>query len=204
MNELVKINNSLDISNMDDQDIDILYQQIVQRKMNNMLARQEQLENKMLKLQEKVDIKQTELENKIDDIKIDNEKKLEVTINTYRVDKNKWGFESQADFGNRFRVSIGSRTVGKLFKVIGIAKKSKKKTEATRDAINSGKATTEIVKGYETFRWHHEKCIKQLEKWLLDHDLLEEFYSIDKENELQIFIHNLYDKYVINNSNIED
>ena len=198
MNELVKIN-SLDISKLDDQDVDIIYQQIMQRKFNNMLARQEQMEDSMKKLEARIDINQTELENRIEDMKIDNEKKLEVTINTYRVDKNKdkWGFESQADFGNRFRVSIGSKTVGKLFKVIGIAKKSKKKTEPTRDAINSGKSTTEIVKGYETFRWHHEKCIKQLEKWLLEHDLLEEFYSIDKENDLQIFINNLYDTYVI-------
>lgn len=196
MNELVKIN-SLDISKLDDQDVDIIYQQIMQRKFNNMLARQEQMEDSMKKLEARIDINQTELENRIEDMKIDNEKKLEVTINTYRVDKNKWGFESQADFGNRFRVSIGSKTVGKLFKVIGIAKKSKKKTEPTRDAINSGKSTTEIVKGYETFRWHHEKCIKQLEKWLLKHDLLEEFYSIDKENDLQIFINSLYDTYVI-------
>jgi len=196
MNELVKIN-SLDISKLDDQDVDIIYQQIMQRKFNNMLARQEQMEDSMKKLEARIDINQTELENRIEDMKIDNEKKLEVTINTYRVDKNKWGFESQADFGNRFRVSIGSKTVGKLFKVIGIAKKSKKKTEPTRDVINSGKSTTEIVKGYETFRWHHEKCIKQLEKWLLEHDLLEEFYSIDKENDLQIFINSLYDTYII-------
>ena len=196
MNELVKIN-SLDISKLDDQDVDIIYQQIMQRKFNNMLARQEQMEDSMKKLEARIDINQTELENRIEDMEIDNEKKLEVTINTYRVDKNKWGFESQADFGNRFRVSIGSKTVGKLFKVIGIAKKSKKKTEPTRDVINSGKSTTEIVKGYETFRWHHEKCIKQLEKWLLEHDLLEEFYSIDKENDLQIFINSLYDTYII-------
>lgn len=194
MGELVPINN-LDISNLEDQDIDILYQQIMQRKFNNMLARQEQLEHRMLRFEEEVNIKQTELENKFEDLQADNERKLEVVINTYRVDKNKWGYESQADFGNRFRVSIGSGTVGKLFKSIGLAKNSKGNTEPYRHNIPKY-ATTEIVKGYPTFRWHHENCLNFLENWLNDNELLEEFYSISTEKEMKKFIDSLYNQYV--------
>ncbi len=198
MNNKLIVKNKLDISNLNDKELDLIQQQINERKIKAITIKLEQVENIILKVNEKVDIVIDEFDNKIEDIKTDNNKKLEVAINTYRVSKNKYGYESQANFGNSFRVSIGSGTVGKLFKIIGIAKVSKGKTEPTRESINSGKATTEIINGYETFRWNREKCLKALEKWLKENNLLEEFYSIDKEKKLQIFINDLYDKYILN------
>jgi len=189
--------NELALNNMSSDELDLLMSQAMQLKVGRLENRVKQLEDDRLKDKEETSIYKEELDNKIDDLQQDNEKKLEVAINTYRVNRNKWGFESQADFGTRFRVSIGAKTVGKLFKVIGLAKTSKNgRTEPLRSCINSGKATTEIVNGYETFRWHHEKCIKALESWLSDNELLEDFYSIDKEKDLQIFINDLYDRFV--------
>jgi len=192
----IELYNKYDISNMSDDELDFIQQQIMNRKMNGLYIKMEQLQNDTKQLESKVEIIHEELSNKIDDMLSDNDKKLEVTINTYRVDKNKWGFESQADFGNRFRVSIGSKTVGKLFKVIGLAKPSKGATEPKREAIISKKATTDTINGYECFRWNHEKCLDTLEKWLKEHNRLEEFYSIDNEKELKKYIDNLYITYV--------
>jgi hypothetical protein len=196
MNNDLSIYEKFNVSDMSDDELDFVQQQLFNRKIKLLSDKVENIENLVNRALQKVGIVETELNNKIEDLHTDNDKKLEVTINQMRVDKNKWGFGSQSDFGIRFRVSIGSKTVGKLFKVIGIAKISKGKTEPKREAIMSGKATTEIINGYESVRWHHEKCLKTLEKWLLEHDLLEEFYSIDKEKELMQFINDLYDKYI--------
>ena len=190
MNDLMT---KFDVNAIDEQDLEFIQQQITNRQLKNMVARLEQTENKIAKLEEKYAIKQTELENKIEDVKTESEKKLEVSINTYGVDRNKWGYESQADFGNRFRVSIGSVTVGKLFKSIGLAKSSKGKTEPYRQFI-SKYATTEIVKGHPTFRWHHENCLNFLENWLKENKILEEFYSISTEKEMLKFINKLYNE----------
>jgi len=196
MNNDLSIYEKFNVSNMSDDELDFVQQQLFNRKIKLLSDKVENIENLANRALQKVGIVETELNNKIEDLHTDNDKKLEVTINQMRVDKNKWGFGSQSDFGIRFRVSIGSKTVGKLFKIIGIAKVSKGKTEPKREAIMSGKATTEIINGYEVIRWHHEKCLKTLEKWLLENDLLEEFYSIDKEKELMQFINDLYDKYI--------
>lgn len=197
MSNALTIRNKLDVSEFNEDELEIIQQQINERRINKLSIKLEQVENLVLKNEEKIGIMNEEINNRFDDLQADNDKKLEVTINTYRVSQNKWGFGSQSDFGIRFRVSIGSGTVGKLFRVIGLAKKSKTgKTEPCRDAILSKKATTEIINGFETIRWHHEKCLKVLEDWLSKHELLEEFYSIDKEKDLQKYINNLFDRYI--------
>lgn len=135
-------------------------------------------------------IKVDEVDNKLEQYKEKLEKDKEVAINKLRVDKNKWGYESQADFGNRFRVSISSVRVGRLFKAIGLAKNSKGSTEPYRHYVPKY-SVTEIINGYPVFRWHHENCLTFLENWLEENELLEDFYSISTEKDMQNFIDNL-------------
>lgn len=195
MNNSLALNEVWDISKFSDEELDLIQQKITERKVNALAQRVEQIEDRVSQAIEKIDIVNTEMSNKFEDLKADNDKKLEVSINTYRVNTNKYDFESQAEFGNKFRVSIGAGTVGKLFKIVGLAKPSKGKTEPYRTAISEKKATTEIINGFETTRWNHEKCLKQVEQWLSEYGLLEKFYSIDKEKDLQKFINNLYNEY---------
>lgn len=197
MNTNLALKDGWDISQFSDEELDLIQQKITERKVNSLAQRVEQMEDRVSQAIEKIDIINTEVSNKIDDLKVENDKKLEVSINTYRVNTNKYDFESQADFGNKFRVSIGAGTVGKLFKIVGLAKPSKGKTEPYRTAISEKKATTEIVNGFETVRWNHEKCLKQVEQWLGEYGLLEKFYSIDKEKDLQKFINELYVEYCL-------
>jgi len=143
------------------------------------------------------DIRVDEVNNKFEDYKVQIEIDKNVIVNGMRVDKNKFVYGSQADFGLRFKVSIGSITVGKLFKVIGIAKSSKGRTEPKRESILNGRATTDSINGYEVFRWNHEKCLKALEKWLRENDLFEEFYSIETEKDLKIYINEMFNEFVI-------
>lgn len=194
-NNSLSIIENFSVDGFSDSDLALLQQKITDHRLNLLVSAFEGLKKKQDEMETKMHIIQEENKNNIENIRDESNKKLEVTINKMRVDKNKWGFGSQAEFGARFRVSIGAKTVGLLFKTIGLAKKSKSATEPMRSTISSGKATTEIVNGYETFRWHHEKCLKHLDKWLDDHDLLEKFYSIEKEKELQKYIQNLYNTY---------
>lgn len=197
MSNDLQVRDNWDISQLSDSEMDLIQQKINQRKISQISKDLEEVKSGLSKINEKVDIQSEEFSNKFDDLQADNERKLKVAITTYRVDKNKWGFESQSDFGNRFRVSIGSQIVGRLFRIVGLAKSSKTGcTEPYREAINAGKASTDIVRGFEVHRWHHEKCVNHIEKWLKDHDLLEEFYSFDKEKDLQKFITDLFRQHV--------
>jgi len=177
-----------------------MQQQITENHLNLLISTVEKLTNQQKEIVETVKIVQEENRNEIDKIRAESDKKLEVTINQMRVARNKWGFDSQSDFGMKFKVSIGSKTVGKLFRVVGLAKKSKTgRIEPMRRAIESGKAATEIANGYEVFRWHHEKCLEHVENWLSSHNLLGKFYSFDKEKDLREFIQYLYNVYCDDN-----
>lgn len=190
------VNGSFNISNYSEKELQIMQEAIMNERMKLFVAKFEEMENSINRANEKLEIVSAELENKIDDVKAESDKKMEVTINKMRVDKNKWGFVAQRDIGNAFRVSIGSQTIGKLFRVVGLAIKSRTgNTEPKREYVGKY-ATTEIVNGYPTFRWHQENCIEYIDKWLRKMNLLEDFYSIETEKEMKNFIDGLYSKYV--------
>jgi len=151
-----------------------------------------------MQLNEKLEIQAKGFENELENIKADNERKLQVAKNSMQVAQNKWGFISQTDFGLHFKVSIGSGTVGKLFKIIGLALPSKGNTTPYRKYIENGTATSDETLGYPIVKWNYEKCVKRLDKWLEEKELTETFYSIEKEKDLMKYINSLYKDYVSN------
>lgn len=190
------VSGKFDISKCSENELQIMQEAIMNERMKNFVVKLTEMEDSINKANEKLDIVSTELENKIEDIKTESDKKLEVTINKMRVDKNKWGFVAQRDIGSGYRVSIGSQTIGKLFRVVGLAIKSRTgSTEPKREHVGKY-ATTEIVNGFPTFRWNQEKCVEYIDKWLSKNDLLEEFYSIEKEKDMKKFIDELHKIHV--------
>jgi len=190
MNDLTT---KFDISTIEDQDLDFIQQQIMNRKLKSMMERIEQVETSRIRDKEELNIRQIGLENDIKDLKDDNEKKLGAIINISTVKENKWIYGSQSDFGSSFEVTIGAGTVGKLFKVIGLAKISKSKTEPLHDKIGKY-ATMETIKEHKTWRWNHKYCLEFLDNWLKVNKLYEEFYTIPNEKEMLKFIKKLYDE----------
>lgn len=196
MNELM---NRFDISSLDDQDLDFIQQQIMDRKFKAMIARMEQAENFMVKVGEKVDIIHTELNNKFEDMKNDNNKKTDVAINSMRLGNQKYEYISQNDFGAAFRVKIGAKMVGKLFRIIGIAKESKSRTEPYANFVPAYAISDPVETQYGSrinYRWNYAKCLNKLEEWLEEHNYKEEFYSIETERKMTQFINELYDTYM--------
>lgn len=144
------------------------------------------------------------LDNRIAKMKsaIDNKQIQEALKNQSLLTKRKHGskFVSQGDFGERFNNKIGSKTIGKLFKIVGLAKKSCDKTMPYQEfvpkyAVNIINNEREIP--YEIYyKWNYELCSSLINKWLLNHDYIGQFYSLTEKEEIKKFIDQLYDKYI--------
>ena len=102
MNTNLALKDGWDISQFSDEELDLIQQKITERKVNSLAQRVEQMEDRVSQAIEKIDIINTEVSNKIEDLKTDNDKKLEVSINTYRVNTNKYGFELTATHSRDF------------------------------------------------------------------------------------------------------
>ncbi|MCP3925531.1 MAG: hypothetical protein GY714_23425 [Desulfobacterales bacterium] len=105
---------------------------------------------------------------------------------------------NQALLGGCFNVKIGSKTVGKLLKVIGIAKKSCKNTKPYDDKVPQY-ADTYIDQntGSECYKWNYNECVKRIDEWLKENWYYEKFYQITNREELRSFINKLYFQHVI-------
>ena len=143
----------------------------------------------------------TELKLEFDEYKHQQEKEKEVAINAIRLSQGLDGYCNQKDFGNRYKFKIGSKSVGKLLRVCEIAMKSRTSSTIPYDNLcpTYAKPTTfKSPQGYEvqTFKWNYEKCVKKIDKWLNEHDLLDQIYSLSTPAEAEKFIANLHKTYI--------
>lgn len=151
----------------------------------------QQLQKKMTELedrQEKLDeqIKITEEENAL---------VRELEIKRHRVEEHMFGFISLSDLGQCFQVSIGSKTMGKLLRIIGLAKTKQSKTEPFRSAIVNEFAKSVMYGDHPTYQWNPTKCIKKIDNWLDEKGYIDKFYAIEDEKELMEFIKELEEKW---------
>lgn len=187
-NELSVLN--MDISKLSNDELNKLQSVILLEK----IKRLESIGNENNK-----QIKRLADENKKHDTKIAMlEQKVEETAglleNKSRVLQPKYGFVNQRDFGQFFSPSIGSKTVGKLLKVVGLAIKSTGRTIPYREYIPAY-ADTYTTESYTTIVWNYEKCVEKINEWLKEHSYYEKFYSIADTKEMEKFISDLYQKY---------
>lgn len=180
-------NEIISFENKSNEELAIIESQLVN-------ARIKKLENESKKMK-------LEIDNKINDLSInqkriidDNEKKLEVQINSMRVKSLQCGYMTQSDFGNSFTISLGPKIVGKLFKVIGLAQ-NKNVTKPYRYFVPKY-AKSMANETYSTFIWNYENCLIFLEQWLIENGYYEMFYSKETEKDLEDFIDELYDNKI--------
>lgn len=198
MSESALINKS-DLVNIPDEEWDILTSQRQDKRLRKLEGKMKDMEDLHIKDSKMKDIRIDEVNNKVDKFKEDIDRKTDVSINNMRLEDQKNDYVTQNDFGAGFRIKIGSVTVGKLFKIVGLAKTSKGCTEPYAELLNSYAICVPIQNGGRniiTYKWHYKICLKKIERWLERNFLTEEFYSIENEKSIIEFINRLYNKYV--------
>jgi len=191
--------NDLIISeNMSNEELELIVTQVLQLQIKRVKEELKEVKDELFKLKKEKEIDNENINLKIDKIANEVEKKTEVAINSMRLGNQKYEYVSQNDFGASFRVKIGAQMVGKLFKVIGLAKPSKGRTEPFINLIPTYAISDPIQTQWGekiNYRWHYKNCLRKLEEWLESHGCKEEFYSIDNERKMTRFINELYETY---------
>lgn len=152
---------------------------------------------------EQNEVKKMELFNDVEKIngriaelrsKLDNKEIQKALDKQTKLTENKAVYVNQTDFGASFNLKIGSKTVGKLFKVVGLAMKSRSSTTPYERYVP--KYAQSIVNqdtSRVTYKWNYDECYKHIDSWLRDRGLYEKFYSITDKKTLGSFINVLHD-----------
>lgn len=162
----------------------------LQNQMNQIMAMQQhklqkeviEIKNEQAKQSEQISIMETE-----------NSNLREVQLKEHRVKEHRFGFVGLSDLGQSFEVSIGAKTMGKLLRIVGLAKKKQSKTEPLRSATLNNYAKSKMYGDYPTYQWNPGRCIEKIERWLDKEGLIDEFCSIEDEKELMDYINNLFE-----------
>lgn len=149
------------------------------------------------RLNEKIEAHDKMLEQLNEHVSIveeENHKTLETAVNSMRVKSLQDGYMTQKVFGTQFTISIGAKTVGKLFKAMGLAQHISNTTPYRQFIPKYGKPMAN--EKYSAFVWNYENCLNFLDKWLAEEGYYENFYSQHTEKELTKFIDDLYSIYL--------
>lgn len=124
------------------------------------------------------------------------EKQLELERARHRKAENRYGYISLSDLGNQYKVSIGSKTMGTLLRLSGIAKSKQSTTEPLAEIVRSEYAKSQDTNwGGVIWQWNSEKCIGKIDRWLEKEGLIDQFYSITDEKELMRYMQYLEENY---------
>jgi hypothetical protein len=133
--------------------------------------------------------------NKVNTIQSKTEEAIQIATSKAKVLEPRFEFVNQGDFGRYYNPSISNQRIGKLFKIVGLAQKSKSITTPHRPFIPEY-AVTIAEEKFTNTKWHFKKCTNFIDDWLKSHGYYEQFYSFSKEKELEKFIDELYLQYI--------
>lgn len=180
---------SSELMNLESNEIDFAGLQNI---INKAMSRQnEQLYKEMKKLEDSQNKIKEEFEIKT--MEFDSLRDME--IKRHRTAEYRYGFVSLGDLGQCYSTSIGSKTMGKLLRLVGLAKNKQSKTEPYRESIVNNYSKSQMYGDNVTYQWNPEKCIVKIDKWLTKVGVINEFYSIDDEDALKNFINQLETDY---------
>lgn len=182
---------NINLEQLSNDELEYLQAQITQKKIKN-------LEDKYKKLEEMQKIQNDEFNLKVERMDDEIEKAKGMAEAHLRAKQVKYGWVNQGDFGRFFEQSIGSKTMGKLLKVVGLAQRNKSLTTPYRSfipkyamtSIQTGKGGYDFTK----VEWHFENCIEFINNWLKANGYYEAFYSTRSSKEMEHFINNLFNK----------
>jgi hypothetical protein len=204
MNEIIGLNiNELDFDKMSEEQSSIVLIKMLESQKKKL----QRFESQQIKDKEETNIKfeelKNEFKNELDKHKEEMNKKEEVVIGGLRIDNQVSDFITQDVFGKSFTPPMSRIMVGKLFKIIGLARPGQKETIPFMNALTMKYAINYFVEDpygnkHEAYLWDQEKCLCRLEKWLKSNNYTEQFYFIFDTATRHKFINELYEKYVIN------
>ena len=96
-------------------------------------------------------------------------------------------FITQTKFGEMFATVMSNKTVGDLFRIVGLAQRGSTRTKPYSEYI--GIYADKNVRGY---RWHYDSCKEHIDEWLEENNLKEEFYSHKTKGERKMFVDKLH------------
>lgn len=169
--------NGLNLENMSGEEMAVLQEKLTNLRIQNLEKTIKFMADKVEKIEEK------------------QERGLEVAVNSMRVKEPKYGYVSQGDFGRFFDVPMSSVRVGKLFKVVGLAKKHSGTTIPYFELIPKYAQITTRENFSET-KWNYSECVKKVDSWLTKNDLFESFYSCKTKAEREKFIDSIFEKFI--------
>ena len=156
-----------------------------------MQMQQEQLFKQIQKITEEQETIKAELATTTEE----NAALRELELKRHRVEEHRYGFVSLADLGQVYQVSIGSKYMGKLLRLAGIAKAKQSKTEPLRSSTLNNYSKSVMYGDFPTYQWNPEKCIAKIDRWLDKIGVIDQFYAIDDEAKLHKYIQELEQKY---------
>lgn len=166
--------------------------QQLQVKMNEMIVMQQgQLNETLVSIQDEQKRQSVRLEN----VQKDHEDSRDLEIKRHRVEEHRFGFVSLNDLGQCYQVSVGAKTMGKLLRIVGLAKKKQSRTEPLRSATLNDYAKSKMYGNRPTYQWNPEKTIEKIDRWLDDKEIIDTFYGIEDEKELMEYINDLFEQY---------
>jgi hypothetical protein len=144
----------------------------------------------------------TKTEISIDEINTKIDKSNALATAAIKVTKGIDGYCNQREFGSKYMVKIGSKSVGKLLKVVGIAMKQAKGKTIPYDNMCPCYAKILIhpdIYGYDhpSYVWNYNKCSTKIDEWLKQHDLYEQFYSNTTSEKMERYISYLHNTFVV-------
>lgn len=188
-------NKLMQVSGMSDVELQSISESMVAQFLVVSNERMKRMESELKSIVDRIEKNDQSVQNEIQSIKDEQQKVLDVAINSMRVNQPKYDYVRQGEFGRFFDVSIGSGYVGKLFRIVGLAQKGKSRTIPYRSKIPQY-AKVITSKEFESYVWHFNKCMDAIDEWLKKHGYYTEFYSIETEKEMYDFINDLHMQYV--------
>lgn len=191
-NDVISLNQN-DIQELNDEELEMLQTKVMNARINKLAAKI----NEANLAARKAENKANEANRKLEKLEKEQEDIKDIAVNSARVNAPRYDWVNQSTFGEFLEPSIGSRTFGKLLKVVGLAKRNSSRTRPYRKYVGKNKyARVKTFEKYNTTDWHYIRCLDFIDDWLEEHGYYKDFYSTEDETQRKEYIDWLYVKYV--------
>lgn len=188
-NNIVNLN---DLNNYDDNSLDVISSKIMDVRIKKTQKKLEELQNVVIKNNEALNIRINDVDKKAAEA-------VEIGKAKAKIDEGYEGYISQGELGDKFQLKIGSRQVGDLLRIVGIAIKKSKITTPYHDKVPKYakiRYQPDIYGNeHEQFVWNQSECMIAIDDWLEKHNKTKEFYSCTSTGKLAKYIKQLYSDF---------
>lgn len=179
------MNSLMNFDELSIEELQVMQERIVSIRMKKLEHELEETKSLIIKQSKELEI-----------VREENKMNLELERARHRKAENRYGYISLSDLGNQFTVAIGSKTMGTLLRLVGIAKAKQSITEPMAESIRADYAKSQDTPwGGIIWQWNSERCIEKIDRWLKREEIIDQFYSFTDERELMAYIKHLEDTY---------